>query len=280
MKVVAAVDGSKYARWGIEWLARLPFATPLQVQGVHVVDIEALRAPFVPHAPALSLEPYLRAEIKRMENGAKRIQAETRTLFRSVGIKGQVKVEHGAAASVILRHAARGGLIVIGHRGLDAVDRFFLGSTSEKVIHHAPCSVLVVKQSARPLRRILLATDGSRTSGKALQFLLRDLKPPDRPQIEVIVMHVMPLLQYPERRQPGKAMLTRYTEQLNAAGYDVRELAELGKAGERIIKASERLKVDLVVAGAKGLGAVARFFLGSVSTKLVQHTPCSVLVVR
>jgi nucleotide-binding universal stress UspA family protein len=280
MKIVVAVDGSKYARWGIEWLARLPFATPPKVLGVHVVDIEALRAPFLAHAPALSIEPFVRAEIKRLQDRAKRVQTETQTLFRLVGIKDQVKVERGASASVILRHVAPGSLIVVGHRGLDAVDRFFLGSTSEKVIHHAPCSVLVVKQRPRPLRRILLATDGSRTSGKALQFLLRDLKPPDRSQIEVIVMHVMPLLQYPERRKPSKAMLTRYTEQLNAAGYDVRELAELGKAAEQIIKASERLKVDLVVAGAKGLGAVARFFLGSVSTKLVQHTPCSVLVVR
>jgi nucleotide-binding universal stress UspA family protein len=37
---------------------------------------------------------------------------------------------------------------------------------------------------------------------------------------------------------------------------------------------------DLIVMGAKGLGAIARFLLGSVSTRVVQHANCSVLVVR
>jgi nucleotide-binding universal stress UspA family protein len=37
---------------------------------------------------------------------------------------------------------------------------------------------------------------------------------------------------------------------------------------------------DLIVMGAKGLDAVSRFLLGSVSTRVVQHATCSVLVVR
>jgi len=43
---------------------------------------------------------------------------------------------------------------------------------------------------------------------------------------------------------------------------------------------AERQKVDLIVAGAKGLGAIARFVLGSISSKLVQYSTVSVLVVR
>mgnify|MGYP003346169552 CR=1 FL=1 len=39
-------------------------------------------------------------------------------------------------------------------------------------------------------------------------------------------------------------------------------------------------QADLVICGAKGLGAVGRLLLGSVSTRLAQHSPCSVLVVR
>ena len=46
------------------------------------------------------------------------------------------------------------------------------------------------------------------------------------------------------------------------------------------MKVAERHKADLIICGAKGLGAVARFLLGSVSTKLVQHSECSVLIVR
>jgi nucleotide-binding universal stress UspA family protein len=37
---------------------------------------------------------------------------------------------------------------------------------------------------------------------------------------------------------------------------------------------------DLIVMGAQGLGAMGRFLLGSVSTRVVQHATCAVLVVR
>jgi nucleotide-binding universal stress UspA family protein len=39
-------------------------------------------------------------------------------------------------------------------------------------------------------------------------------------------------------------------------------------------------QVNLIVMGAKGLDAVSRFLIGSVSTRVVQHANCSVLVVR
>ena len=39
-------------------------------------------------------------------------------------------------------------------------------------------------------------------------------------------------------------------------------------------------RADLIVMGTKGLSAIARVLLGSVSTRVVQHATCSVLVVR
>jgi len=46
------------------------------------------------------------------------------------------------------------------------------------------------------------------------------------------------------------------------------------------MKVASKQHVDLNVMGAKGLGAIARFLLGSVATRVVQHANCSVLVVR
>jgi nucleotide-binding universal stress UspA family protein len=36
-------------------------------------------------------------------------------------------------------------LIVIGNKGRSAINRFLLGSVTSKVVHHAPCNVLLVK---------------------------------------------------------------------------------------------------------------------------------------
>ncbi len=284
MKIVVAVDGSKYGRWATEWAARLPWTPPLQFTALHVVDTLSLRAPFMVQPVVVGAEPYIREEIKRLEAHGKDVVAETKALLSSFRIEGRVLTKKGAIAPTILRQAGRGGLIAIGHRGLDALDRFFLGSVSTNVILHAPCSVLVVKQQPRPLRRVLLATDGSRSSQKALQFLLKHMRPrtagANEAGVEVTVLHVMPFLKYPEVKERGKALVHSYADKLAKAGYRVEEVSRLGHPADEIMKVAERHGTDLIVAGAKGLGAVARFFLGSVSTKLVQHSACSVLVVR
>jgi nucleotide-binding universal stress UspA family protein len=280
MKVVVALDGSKFSRWGIEWLSRLPFTSLPQVLAVHVIDPGAVRAPVMVQPPVLAIAPYLQAEIKKLEDAATVIKAQSEAMLRKTGLKGRVVIEHGPVAPTVLRHAVKRGLVTVGHRGLDPIDWFLLGSVSEKVVHHAPCSVFLAKQPARRLRRLLLATDGSRPSAKALDFLLRYCRPSKATDIEVAVVHVMPLLRYPELKTRGPALLARYAERLTAAGYAVRQFPELGNPADQIIQTAEKLKSDLVVCGAKGSGAVARFLLGSVSTKLIHHAPCSVLVVR
>ena len=57
-------------------------------------------------------------------------------------------------------------------------------------------------------------------------------------------------------------------------------VVRLGKPADEVLKIAAKKKADLIVTGAKGLGAIARFLLGSVSTRVVQHSTCSVLVVR
>ena len=64
------------------------------------------------------------------------------------------------------------------------------------------------------------------------------------------------------------------------AGYRFEQVPRLGNPADEIRKVAETHEADLIVTGATGLGAIGRFFLGSVSTRVVQHATCSVLVVR
>ncbi|HXX75759.1 MAG TPA: universal stress protein [Nitrospiraceae bacterium] len=287
MKVLVAIDGSKFGRWGLEWIAHMPFAAPPQITALHVVDVAALRAPFMVQPVMAGNERYIREEIQRLEERAKKTVAEARTVLASLNIKGKVVKEQGAVAVSILKRAPkRDGLVVVGSRGLDALDRFMLGSVSTHVTTHAPCSVLVVKEDARMLNRIVFATDGSKSSEKALDFLLKRLRPNVLGQnggqtaIEVDVVHIMPFLKYPEIKQAGVKLVEQTANKLIKGGFVVDEAFRLGKPAEEILKVATQKKADLIVTGAKGMGAVARFLLGSVSTKLVQHSSCSVLVVR
>lgn len=144
-----------------------------------------------------------------------------------------------------------------------------------------------MKEAPRLLRRVVLATDGSKSSEKALQFLLRKMRPakmnPDKVRVEeitVTVVHVMPFLRYPEVKETGNALVHYYADRLAMAGYQVDEAPRIGKPADEIIKVAQRHKADLIVTGAKGLEAISRFLLGSVSTKLVLHSSCSVLLIR
>jgi nucleotide-binding universal stress UspA family protein len=53
----------------------------------------------------------------------------------------------GDAADAILDVAEeqRSDLVVVGHKGMTGATRFLLGSVPNKVSHHAPCSVLIVR---------------------------------------------------------------------------------------------------------------------------------------
>ena len=68
-------------------------------------------------------------------------------------VDGDSQVEtvarEGDPAEVLADVAAEegAGLIVVGDRGLTGVRRFLLGSVSHKLSHHAPCSVLIVRDA-------------------------------------------------------------------------------------------------------------------------------------
>jgi nucleotide-binding universal stress UspA family protein len=276
MKVLVATDGSKYGQWGLNWVAKLPLVEPPNVTALHVLDGAAFRLPF-----------RTKLEIQRMEARSARTLRRAKQQLASLRLKGRVRKEQGAVASTILKHAPkRNGLLVVGSQGLDALDRFMLGSVSTKLIQHATCPVLVVKDEAVPLKRIALAIDGSPASAKALEFVLTTFQP-DRStgkgghlSIHVSVVHVIPFMKYPEVREAGRKLVDQNVQKLVKAGFTAEPVYQLGKPAEEIMKVASKQHADLIVMGAKGLAAIDRFLLGSVSTRVVQHSSCSVLVVR
>lgn len=78
------------------------------------------------------------------------------------------------------------------------------------------------------------------------------------------------------REQQAQALVERGRE----LGIDVSFLVWTGDPGDQIVSAAEAERVDMVLVGSHGRGAVGRLFLGSVSEHVVRNAPCPVLVVR
>jgi nucleotide-binding universal stress UspA family protein len=67
--------------------------------------------------------------------------------IRAAGIEVEVFARQGDPADAILDVAEERGsdLIVVGNEGMTGAKRFLLGSVPNKVSHHAPCSVLIIR---------------------------------------------------------------------------------------------------------------------------------------
>ncbi len=284
MHVLMATDGSKYGEWGLNWVATLPFVEAPWVTTLHVLDLRGPRGPLIMQAGG---ERSLQKEVQRMERCSSNTITKATQQMALLKLTGTVCEERGAVESVILKHAPkRDGLLVVGSHNRDVLDRFMLGSVSTHLIHHAPCPVLVIKGEAKPLRRILFATDGSDASTKALTFVLRKFSPDGstgngvRMPIHVSVIHVMPLVTYPGLKEAGDKFIEQSVRKLVKLGFMAEPVCRFGIPADEIAKAAAKEHADLIVMGTRGLSALARVLLGSVSTRVMQRATCAVLVVR
>ena len=134
---------------------------------------------------------------------------------------------------------------------------------------------------------ILVPLDGSNYSKKAL-FQACDMA--KNYQANLILVYVVDkslslnLLDRNEYlkmlRKFGKKVLIKGKETAKDKGIDTTTVMKEGNITNEIVKLAKSKKCNLIIVGSKGLGATARFFLGSISNKLANNSPCSVLIVK
>jgi nucleotide-binding universal stress UspA family protein len=286
-RILVATDGSTDAERAIDWLADFPLAADATVEVVN-----ALRLPFpMDQIVALGWEEFL-AENEHVVADARR-----RLEKRWPGVTARVL--EGDARTVIVDAATQAGsdLIVLGARGLGAVASFLLGSVSIGVTRHAPCPVLVCRGPARPLKNVLIAVDGSTDARAAVEYFAALPLPAG---LRVRLVGVVEPLRYPssapgfvgatlraamqdlenESRQRLEAAIAPLAAMLRSRVRVVDTTTPTGPPPATIVHEAEVNDSDLIVVGARGLGALERVALGSVSESVLRHAPCPVLVVR
>ena len=134
--------------------------------------------------------------------------------------------------------------------------------------------------------RILLAYDGSESANRALEKAAELAEGDGRGMTVVSVAETFDLGRAGSRIVPEdedqerKRELADTVERLSARGVKVRAVERKGDPAAMIVDEAEKEHTELIVVGTRGLSAAKRMVLGSVSTAVVQHAPCSVLVVR
>jgi nucleotide-binding universal stress UspA family protein len=144
------------------------------------------------------------------------------------------------------------------------------------------------------LMRVLLAYDGSAGATEAVALAEAIPWPSDSVLrvVSVIEPIMMPISGPWDRGATLSpeldAAITAYAhdtmgevvERLGASGTSVEGLVLRGRAASEIIDVTSDLRADLVIVGSRGHGTIASLLLGSVSSEVVDHAPCPVLVAR
>jgi nucleotide-binding universal stress UspA family protein len=140
-----------------------------------------------------------------------------------------------------------------------------------------------------PIRHIVVAYDASPPARRALTFaaelaeafhstltLVHAVHIPVTPP-EAALAGWAELLAAEERA--GEALVDEAVKSLLKRGLTAAARVVVGAPAEQVAEAATGADVDLVVAGTTGKGAMARVFLGSVTTRLLHISPKPVLVV-
>lgn len=137
--------------------------------------------------------------------------------------------------------------------------------------------------------KILVAHDGSEQADKALK---RAVDIAVMTKASVIVLSVVPDLCmmeisdddckniYKIMTNESEKRLTALKNDLSKKGIEMETAVKFGNAADVIISVCADKKADLLVVGSHGRHGAKKFLLGSVSSKVVEHAACDVLVVK
>jgi len=153
MKILLAVDGSAYSDAAVEEVCKRPWPSHSEVK---VITVAETPVPMGMEPWAASPDYFL--ELEKSVNKAAQTAMDNALLKLSTiedkTLKLSSEIVPGPPRQVIVEEAERWGadLILMGSRGLGVWNRLLLGSVSTAVVHHAKCSVEIVRmpQTKKP----------------------------------------------------------------------------------------------------------------------------------
>ncbi len=140
--ILVGVDGSKPSVDACHFAMDLASQTQAQLTFLFVLETPQV----IPFGP---LSGYVTTSPARSEEDVKKAEALVEQIARErAGVKVVTRVELGEPVETICEVARTLAvdLVVVGARGHNAAQRFLLGSVSDRVVHHAPCPVMVVRR--------------------------------------------------------------------------------------------------------------------------------------
>lgn len=148
MKILISTDGSDFSRAAVEKCCQMvvkPETTAIKIVSVFEIILPVDVFTTTPEF-SLELEQSARRQAEEFAEEAVRMIGER---FPNAKIDLTTQVSMGAPDRIVVETAEEWGadLIVVGSHGRGFWGRMLLGSVTDSLVHHAPCSVLVVRKT-------------------------------------------------------------------------------------------------------------------------------------
>ena len=146
MKILLAVDGSEYSDGAVAEVANRPWPPQSEVKIITAAEIP-IPVGMEPWAVSADYYDVVQKSIRQAAQAAIDSAALKLNSIKDKTMTISSEIIEGSPRQVIVDEAERWGadLIVMGSRGLGAWNRLLLGSVSSAVVHHAKCSVEIVR---------------------------------------------------------------------------------------------------------------------------------------
>jgi nucleotide-binding universal stress UspA family protein len=283
--ILVAIDGSAESDAAVRWAAHEAAMRHAPITLLHVV------VPVVTSWPVRSLQ----AEFNEWQedNARQVIEDAEKTLRADVGAAAvsdlHSQIEHAHVVPALVSASKDAEMVVVGSRGLGAVGRAVLGSTSGGLLRHAHCPVAVIHadEAQAPDRTspVLLGIDGTPASEAATALAFEEAS---RRKVDLVALHawsdvgVFPVvgMNWQEYEDEGHEVLGE-----RLAGWQdqypdvhVRRRIVCDRPARWLIDESQQ--AQLVIVGSHGRGGFPGMLLGSVSTAVAEAAKVPVIVVR
>jgi nucleotide-binding universal stress UspA family protein len=300
MKLLVPVDGSKHSQAAIQFIASRNTLIGADAQ-IEVVNVQQ---PVPARAARVVGKDVVRSYYD--DESAKAMKPALSALKKAgVEAKSILRVGHAAEEIAAVAEKRAPDLVVMGSHGHGAFAGLILGSVTNGVLARITTPLLVLRErgasKATPADslKVGIAVDGSKFGKTAVKYVLkhRDLF---GAQPQFTLMHVVP--DFAGAVMPdmaGIALPAMRPEEIKAMqdkafatavdpmralfdkeGVSVQAVALTGNAGDEIAAYAKKNKLDLLVLGSHGYGAIKQAVLGSVATRVAATCDTPLLLVR
>ncbi|MGB8162811.1 MAG: universal stress protein [Nitrososphaeraceae archaeon] len=138
--------------------------------------------------------------------------------------------------------------------------------------------------------KVLVPVDGSDNSHRALEAALLLSEKLGAKVTAIHVIEDIPVLHIQSEKllrelldaykKEGQLILSKCSDLATRKGLSINTKLIQGYAGSTILDFCEKEKYDIIIMGSRGMGKFKELVLGSVSSKVVHHSSCPVMIIR